>query len=964
MRPDDGPDGFQARTSAVLSHTPDVSTTVSASVSSREGCSHCGGPLPVDFLAAPSASGEPAQRYCCYGCRLLGERRPLPPGAGPVREPAAGNPWFRIGVGVALASQAMLLGFAVNLTPPEGRLRGLLHGLLAGSAAVVFVLLGGPMLRAAWECACRRRVTVELLFLTGIAGAFGASVWSTFTGIGAVYYEVVAVLLVVYAAGKALTARARERAVAESRRLRDTFDHCRRLLGDGSTRMVPVAVIEPGDRIRIDPGEPVPVDGRIVEGSSFVRETPLTGEPFPVVRRPGDAVLAGSWAEDGGLLIAATTQGRRRRLDELLLLVETTRQEAAGAAGQTADAAGALPLADRITRWFLPLVLAVAGITFGVWTARGHWSEGLFHALAVLLVACPCALGLATPLGLWNVLATLAARGFIVTSGEALERLARADHVIFDKTGTLTEDRQSLVDFVTRVPEERGAWLEVVRAVQQRSRHPVARAFVSAPIPERGVPPVLVQSVKVVPAAGIEAWVRQDRRELHVRIGHPDWIGHAAAREVLEAQLRGGSDDPRVALEVDGQLVGLAQVRERSRTSAAPALAWLRNLGCRVGVLTGDQPGRAQQVLESATAGTPEAASGVEIAGAQTPMDKAHHVVAARAAGDTVVFVGDGINDAPALKSASVGVALVHGAPLASASADALLCGEDLTEIPRAIQLTRRVRDAIRSNLLFAAFYNALGMGLAATGHLHPITAALLMVGSSTIVSWRAVRSGRDADCHPEPSPARRSNGLRAWLVPACCALQVPWVIHLGSLGGLTACLATATLLGLGALFAWLERPRFSAPGFARGRWAVPGLRMAGAMIGPGNLGMLLGWWVDAGFGPVMRDGVCLCCRSHDYFSMSGGVPWMSVGMLLGGLPPMWRATAALPGILPRPALLGLSAMGMIVGMGWGGDLALGWAGPGHPQQFLVACAGMTLGMLAGMFFACAAGAAALAARQ
>lgn len=879
----------------------------------------------------------------------------------------AGTPWFRIGVGVALASQSMLLGFAVNLTPPEGSWRLLLHGLLAVSSVAVLGVLGGPLLRAAWERARRRRISVELLFIAGIVGALGASIWSTLTGIGAVYYEVVAVLLVVYTAGKTLTARARERALAESRRLRETFETCRRIRPDGSECLTPVGAVEAGDRIRVFPGEPVPVDGRIRSGASFVRETPLTGEPFPVVRRAGDTVLAGGWAEDGELVVEATVSGRARRLDELLSLVERARHLAVPADAE-ADAE-ALPLADRITRWFLPLVLGTALLTFTAWTLRGHWSEGVFHALAVLLVACPCALGLATPLGLWNALATLAARGVIVTSGSALDRLARANHAIFDKTGTLSEDRQSLVDLATPGPESRPLLRQMLREVQRRSPHPVARAFASAEGGEADHPgmtsPVTVQSLKPVPARGLEAWVRRETQEHLLRLGQPEWIGHPAEQEALGAALHGNPGDPRVAVELDGRLVGLAVVRERPRASAGAALDWMHALGFRITVLTGDLAHRAQDLVAAIRPGVGGSETSiVEVAGSQTPASKAQRVAECRNAGDTVVFIGDGINDAPALRAASVGVALMQGAPLASASADVLLCGDDLSEIPRAVHLARRVRDAIRSNLLFAAFYNTLGMALAATGHLHPITAALLMVGSSTIVSWRALRSGRDEGCHPPatPTPPR----LRTWrqghrgLIPAAVLLQIPVLLYLGHLHG-PAAAATAALWTLGALgFVGLDH-RCSVPSGRHGGW-LPGLRMTGAMLGPGNLGMLIGWWADAGFGPVMRDGVCLCCQSHHYFTWEGGVPWMMLGMLAAGLPAMGPAVSGLRGRLPRWGVVTMSAVGMVLGMAWGADLALGWAGPGHPQQFLIAVAGMTLGMLVGMFFACAAGEALLAA--
>ena len=939
------------RNPGILQGVPVGTDASPPQTSVSERCAYCGAPLPVDFLKGGGPGDAAPRHYCCYGCRLLGERRPASLPAAEFVAPTAHTPWFRIGIGVALASQAMLLGFAVNLTPPDGGLRWILHGLLASSSLVVLAVLGGPLLQTAWASARRRRITVEMLFLAGIVGAFGASAWSTLSGVGAVYYEVVAVLLVVYTVGRTLTARARERAFAESRRLRDTFDTCRRVAADGTAVLTPVAAVEPGDRVRVFPGEPVPVDGRILEGASYLRETPLTGEPFPVVRRVGDRVLAGSWAEDGELLLEATAPGRARRLDELLALVEQARDAAA------AQRTGPMDLADRITRWFLPFVLIVSGTTFAVWTAHGQAAVGLFNALAVLLVACPCALGLATPLGLWNALATLAARGMVVRSGDALERLAQVDQVMFDKTGTLSKERQSLVDFVARESGRRAWLLHVLREVQSRSPHPAARAFAALESEPDLVPPVIL-SLKPVPARGIEAWIRDGDREHHLRVGQPDWIGHDSDRRLLAAEFRAGSSDPVVAIELDGQLAGLAVVRERVRDSVPETLRWLGSLGCRVTILTGDQVSRARDLIQSA--GAPDSVTAME--GSLSPTEKSARVAAAEAGGTRVAFVGDGVNDAPALRAASVGIALLHGAPLATATADAVLCGDDLMEIPQAIALARRVRGAIRSNLLFAAFYNALGMALAATGRLHPITAALLMVGSSTVVSWRALRSGRAGDCHPQ-ADGRSSDSVPRALrlgVPAAILLQIPLTLFLGALAPMPAAFATLVLGALAVGFFQLGRVQRGASG--TWGWLVPGLWMTGAMLGPGNLGMLLGWWLDAGRGPVMREGVCLCCQSHHYFSLSGRIPWMYLGMLVGGLPAMMPGIAALGGRLGRTALLGLSALGMILGMSWGADAILRWAGPGHSHQFLLALAGMTVGMLIGMFFACAAGEAVAAA--
>lgn len=897
-------------------------------------CDYCGAPVPPEVESAPAGA-----RFCCYGCRILGEQRP---GRREDHEDAVdrGTPWFRIGIGVALASQAMLLGFAVNLTPPEGPMRGVLHGVLAGSALLVLAILGWPLVRAAWDCACQRRVTVELMFLAGIVGAFGASVFSSLTGIGAVYYEVVAVLLVVYTTGKTLTARARERALAETARLRDTFDQCHRLLPNGTVERCAAAAVVAGDRIRVRPGEPVPVDGRVISGVSFVRETPLTGEPHPVVRRLGDRVLAGSWAEDGELVLEATAAGRSRELDRLLEWVE---QAKSGVKASPGGVPGLRPLVDRLTTWFLPAVMTVAVLTLAYWGARGLWAQGLFNALAVLLVACPCALGLAAPLAWWNALATLAARGVVCRSGEALERLAAVRQVMFDKTGTLSEEEQSLIDFAAvGGPAPRQQLLALLREVQTRSAHPIARAFCRA---TSGVASkVSVRSWKTIPAGGVEAWVEQNGVEFRLQVGCREWVvgtGPESDEEThLLKEVRAQSTDQRVYVAQDGHLVGVGIVRERLRDSTQEAWQHLRELGCGLSVLTGDQGARAIQLLGPV--------GDVVVEGALSPSAKAQRVEAFEQRGEPVVFVGDGVNDAPALRAASVGMALNSGSALATATAEVVLCSGDLREVPRAIELARRVQSGIRSNLLFALTYNVLGVALAATGRIGPISAALLMVGSSTIVAWRAFRGG--LDCHPL-WPGFSTRAL-AWIWAVTVFLQLPLLVYLGQLSIIASGWVIALGLGL-AVAPWTWGRNW----VTAGRWWAPGILMTGAMLGPGNLGMLLGWWLEAGGGPVMKDGVCLCCQSHHYFALSSGkIPWMILGMLAAGLPFMWTGGALLLGRLgPVPRLI-LAGFGMVGGMMWGADAVLALLGPGHPWQFLGAFTGMTVGMLLGMGLTCSAG--------
>jgi heavy metal translocating P-type ATPase len=676
-------------------------------------CAYCAEALPADAVSGDCrANGQPAPRYCSYACRELGESGHH---ASPVPT-IASRGWFRVGLGAAIAAQSMALGLALNLAPPDSTARPWLHGALILSALGVFTLLGRPLLRETFNVLRERRLAFEWLFLAGIVGAFGASLQSTVTGIGAVYYEVVAVLVTIYTLGQTLGARARDRVLAESRKLHDEFDTCRVLRPGGETESIPAARLQTGDRVLVRAGEAIPCDGLIEHGEAFVRETPLTGEPFPVPRRVGDAVFAGAHSEDGELLLRATVSGTERRLDRLLALAQTARETPSRWQRE----------ADRVTKWFLPAVAAIAAATFAFWTARAGWHTGLFNALAVLLVACPCAMGLATPLAIWNALASLAARGLVVRSADVLDRLARVTQVAFDKTGTLSEKQLSLVDFVAADAHfDRTTLLAALRSAEGKIAHPVARAFDL--LPEHPAD-LTITSAKSIPAFGIEATVTSRAGTAwSLRAGRRELMTDFRAESSLRDQLRCEPADQLLYVEANGRLVGLAAIRERARTTLPETLTALESLGLHATVLTGDRPERAH-------------ALGLDqVAGNLTPEAKADAVRSLRERGP-VVFIGDGVNDAPAMRAADVGVALQHGAGLTTAVAEATLFGGDLRLIPDAIRLAHHTRRVIRSNLLFAAAYNAVGVTLAATGLLHPIAAALLMLGSSLTVSWRAVR--------------------------------------------------------------------------------------------------------------------------------------------------------------------------------------------------------------------------------
>jgi heavy metal translocating P-type ATPase len=895
----------------------------------RESCAYCDAPLPTGWLGAAPSDSLP--KYCCYGCRVLGEAGRKPADSTGINI----SPWFKIAVGAVLAGQAMLLGLAANLTPPTGSARWLLHAALMLSSFAALAILGRPLLQSALEEMRRWRPSVELLFLAGIGGALGASVYSTFSGVGAIYYEVVAVLLTVYSVGRTLGAQSRVRALAETRCLQRTFETCRKIAGDGSVVTARVAEIQAGDEVRVLAGEPIPIDGRITQGQAFVCETPLTGEPFPVVRRAGDAVFAGSYSEDGELRISATVPGAERRLDGILSALQAARERPCRIQAQ----------ADRIVCWFLPLELAVSAGTFFFWSWRTGWPDGLFNALAVLLVACPCAMGLATPIAIWGALASLAARGLVVRGGDAIERLAGLDRMIFDKTGTLSEEQYSLIDLaLLEAGEERDLIIEQLRAVQNATSHPVARAFHSPNL--TAAPSAFrVRSFKTVPARGVEAWLESGQgAEHHLRVGRRELLLNPANETELLSRLRRTPGDNLVYVEVDNRLRAIAAVRERLRDSAGEAIRSLQAQGIECAVMTGDSTERAAQLLGRN-----------HVQGGMTPQDKADRIETLRQAGHKAGFVGDGLNDAPAMQAASLGIALAHGAGVTTAVADGVLYGGDLRVVPWAVVLARQVRGSIRSNLIFAAAYNVIGMALAATGYLHPVASAMLMVLSSFAVSWRALRSAECADdccavisaAPPTPvtAPDAATGGGR-WFQIACgiaIVAQAPFLVYLGQLSGMASVLTWAVMLGLGILIVRF-RPR--NPGRARVA------HMIFAMLGLGNWGMILGWWVDAGFGPV--GAACRHCAAHGFSLWScAAMPWMNLGMLLFGLPPMLFEPSRSRFGLGRLWVGFLSALGMVLGMSFGNFVFMKCFGPMVANGFLLSFAGMTAGMLLGMFLGC-----------
>ncbi|WP_437747454.1 heavy metal translocating P-type ATPase [Sorangium sp. So ce1504] len=524
-----------------------------------------------------------------------------------------------------------------------------------------------------------------------------------------VYFEAAAAIVTFVLLGKLLETRARKRLADAVRGLVALQPKtARRVRGDAEDE-VPASSLAPGDLVRVRPGERIATDGEVVDGASAVDEAMLTGESMPVDKTAGSAVLGGTLNQSGALVFRVTKTGADTALARIVEAVEQAQ-------GSRAPIAR---LADVVSGVFVPVVLGVASLAFAAWLAIDPTAAGLATAVerfvAVLVIACPCALGLATPAAVAVGTGRGAELGVLVKGGAALEAASRIDTVLLDKTGTLTSGRPELTDVVDLAGDGEAALLGLVAAAERESEHPVARAIVEG-ARGRGVGMAPASAFRAEIGHGIEARVSGRL----VRIGTAAWLQRAGVDTVaLEA------DADRLAalgrtpsfVAVDGRLAGLVAVADRPTEEARRAVAAMAELGVEVAMVTGDRAGAARAVAEEL---------GIRAVFAEVrPEDKARIVREQRAAGRRVAMVGDGINDAPALAGADVGIALGSGTDIAVASADVALIRGGIAGLPVALGLARATLRTIRQNLFWAFIYNVIGVPIAA-GLLYPLTGWLL----------------------------------------------------------------------------------------------------------------------------------------------------------------------------------------------------------------------------------------------
>ncbi len=581
-------------------------------------------------------------------------------------------------------------------------------------------------------------VSMDTLVSLGIAASFGwalvtvligsdaAGYWigygPTPAGANAIYLDVAAGMTTFQLAGRYFEARSRRKAGDVLDALAALAPSTARVRRDEGDVVVPIEDVKVGDTVVVLPGETLPVDGDVTDGWAAVDTSAMTGEPVPRETGPGKTVMAGTVSTNGRLMIRVTATGTRTQLAQLATLAERAQESKARIQS----------LVDRIVQWFVPsIVLLAIAVTAGWLIAGAQPSHAVSIGVAVLIIACPCALGLATPTALMVGVGRGAQLGILIKGQGALEASGRIDTVVLDKTGTLTEGVMRVVEHTLDAAIEPHDALRIAGALESGSTHPIATAILEhARTIVHDLPDV--NGFRVLPGLGVEGVLADEK----FAIGGPRLASHLEAETPVGLQAaieraRATGASPIVLIR-EHRVIATFAVEDRVRPTAARAIAALKQLGMRTVLLTGDDDAAARRV--AAAVGIDEVRSQV------TPIEKAHAITELHAAGHRVAMVGDGINDAAALASADLGMAPVSGTDIALKSADIILVRDDLTVVPDAIGLSRRTLRTIRGNLIWAFGYNIAAIPLAAAGLLNPLIAAAAMSLSSVFVVWNSLR--------------------------------------------------------------------------------------------------------------------------------------------------------------------------------------------------------------------------------
>lgn len=709
------------RVEKALLKVPGVSAASVNLATEKASVQLAAGVAPAALQAAVEKAG--------YSAQVVDETRPHTEPTAP-----ALPGWLPAALGAVLTLPLMLPMLAAPLGQ-DWMLPAWLQWLLA---TPVQFALGARFYRAGWKALRARAGNMDLLVALGTSAAYGLSVYQWLGhsghagsggGMAHLYFEASSAVITLVLLGKWLEARAKRQTTDAIRALNALRPGTARVLRGDREVELPIDQVVLGDLVRVRPGDRVAVDGEVVEGRSHVDESLITGESLPVAKEPGQRVTGGAINAEGLLTVRTSAIGAETTLARIIRLVESA--QAAKAPVQR--------MVDQVSEVFVPVVLGLAALTFAGWLLYNGQAEGaLINAVAVLVIACPCALGLATPTAIMAGTGVAARHGILIKDAEALEVAHAVTLVAFDKTGTLTQGKPQLTAVLPTEGHDRDEVLQLAAALQAGSSHPLAVAVMDAVRAQRlTLPPA--RDAQALPGRGVQALVRGQR----LALGSSRLLNEAglAAVGALQAQARqlqeqGNSLSWLMRLGGDGepgsaQLLGLLAFGDRIKPEAAAAVARLHAQGLRTVMLTGDNPGSAHAVAQ---------ALGIQEVHAEVlPADKAAHVQALRAQGQVVAFVGDGLNDGPALAAASVGMAMASGADVATETAGITLMRGDPRLVADALDISRRTYRKIKQGLFWAFAYNVLGIPLAALGLLSPVVAGAAMALSSVSVVTNAL---------------------------------------------------------------------------------------------------------------------------------------------------------------------------------------------------------------------------------
>ncbi len=677
---------------------------------------------PLDFALLAQAIDKAGY----HATAALPSSSPAPaPAATTLAHPGGG----RAVLLAALLSLPLLLPMLLELAGVHWMLDGRLQLLLA---TPVQFWLGARFYRAGWLALRARSGNMDLLVALGTSAAYGLSVYQLLMSTSAMphlYFEASAVVITLILLGKWLEARAKRQTTSAIRALQVLRPESARVRRGAQDVEVPIADVRPGELVVVRPGERVAADGEVVEGASHVDEALITGESLPVARHAGDRVTGGAINGEGLLLVRVTAVGAESTLARIIRLVEDAQ----------AAKAPVQHLVDRVSAVFVPVVLVLAALTFaGWWLASGDAERAIINAVAVMVIACPCALGLATPAAIMAGTGVAARYGILIKDAEALELAHRITTVAFDKTGTLTEGKPSLAA-LEPVGIDDGRLLQLAAAIQRGSEHALARAVSDAAAaraaPANDAAAFAATGVTALPGRGVAAMVDGARLILgSTRLMQEEGVAlDALSARATELERQGltiswlaVSNPPQ-----PGQLLGLLAFGDRIKPQARAALEALHAMHIQTILLTGDNQGSADAVGKELGIG--------RIIANMLPADKAAAVAGLKTGGACIAMVGDGINDAPALAAADVGIAMSSGTDVAMHAAGITLMRGDPALVSAAISISRRSYSKIRQNLFWAFIYNLVGIPLAAFGLLNPMVAGAAMALSSVSVISNAL---------------------------------------------------------------------------------------------------------------------------------------------------------------------------------------------------------------------------------